>query len=83
MVEKVVEKPVEKIVEKIVEKPVEKIVEKPVEKIVEKVVVATAVPAPVRKVLRVNVGGYPDVIDPQKSSFVGEISHLQDRKSVV
>ncbi|MBM4461068.1 MAG: peptide ABC transporter substrate-binding protein [Chloroflexi bacterium] len=77
VVEKIVEKPVEKIVEKIVEKPVEKIVEKPVEKIVEKVVVATAVPAPVRKVLRVNVGGYPDIIDPQKSSFVGEISHLQ------
>jgi oligopeptide transport system substrate-binding protein len=27
-------------------------------------------------VLRVNMGSYPDVIDPQKSSFVGEIAHL-------
>jgi oligopeptide transport system substrate-binding protein len=27
-------------------------------------------------VLRVNMGAYPDVIDPQKSSFVGEIAHL-------
>jgi oligopeptide transport system substrate-binding protein len=75
-VEKIVEKPVEKIVEKIVEKPVEKIVEKPVEKIVEKVVVATPVPVAARKVMRVNTGSYPDVIDPQQSSFVGEISHL-------
>ena len=28
------------------------------------------------KVLRVNLGTYPDVIDPQKSSFVNEIAHL-------
>jgi oligopeptide transport system substrate-binding protein len=28
-------------------------------------------------VLRVNLGSYPDVIDPQKSSFVNEIAHLQ------
>lgn len=27
-------------------------------------------------VLRVNLGAYPDVIDPQKSSFLGEIAHL-------
>jgi oligopeptide transport system substrate-binding protein len=76
----VVEKVVTQIVtqEKIVEKPVEKIVEKPVEKIVEKekIVVATAVPVAARKVLRVNTGAYPDVIDPQKSSFVSEIGHL-------
>jgi oligopeptide transport system substrate-binding protein len=41
----------------------------------------TAVPAatkvPVAKVLRVNAGSYPDIIDPQKSSFTGEIGHLQ------
>jgi oligopeptide transport system substrate-binding protein len=29
------------------------------------------------KVLRINLGTYPDVIDPQKSSFVNEIAHLQ------
>lgn len=28
------------------------------------------------KVLRVNLGTYPDIIDPQKSSFVNEIAHL-------
>jgi len=41
-------------------------------------VVITATPKPVEKakVLRVNGGGYPDIIDPQKSSFVGEIAHL-------
>ena len=41
--------------------------------------VATEPPAaPVQKeaVLRVNTGTYPDVIDPQKSSFVNEIAHL-------
>src|SRR4030095_8666449 len=34
--------------------------------------------APVEKeaILRVNTGAYPDVIDPQKSSFVTEIAHL-------
>jgi oligopeptide transport system substrate-binding protein len=39
---------------------------------------ATEAPAgPVREnVLRVNTGTYPDVIDPQKSSFVNEIAHL-------
>ncbi len=75
----VVEKVVTQVVtqEKIVEKPVEKIVEKPVEKVVEKIVVATAVPAPVQKKLRVNLNSYPDIIDPQKSSFVNEIAHLK------
>ena len=37
----------------------------------------TAPKAAVEKVLRVNAGSYPDVIDPQKSSYVGEIGHLQ------
>jgi oligopeptide transport system substrate-binding protein len=33
--------------------------------------------APVKEaVLRVNLSAYPDVIDPQKSSFLGEIAHL-------
>jgi oligopeptide transport system substrate-binding protein len=43
-----------------------------------KEVVVTATPAPVvkAKVLRVNLGSYPDIIDPQKSSFVNEIAHL-------
>lgn len=27
--------------------------------------------------LRVNVGSFPDMLDPQKSSFVGEIGHLK------
>lgn len=35
--------------------------------------------APVHEVqnLRVNLGSFPDIIDPQKSSFVNEIAHLQ------
>ncbi len=42
------------------------------------VVVVTAQPtAPAKEaVLRVNTGTYPDIIDPQKSSFVNEIAHL-------
>jgi len=37
----------------------------------------TATPAPAKpKVLRVNLGSWPDIIDPQKSSFVNEIAHL-------
>jgi oligopeptide transport system substrate-binding protein len=52
---------------------------KEVEKVVEKTVVveATPVPAEKPKVLRINLGTYPDVIDPQKSSFVNEIAHLK------
>ncbi len=47
-----------------------------------KEVVVTATPAPVEevaapKLLRVNLGTYPDIIDPQKSSFVNEIAHLK------
>jgi oligopeptide transport system substrate-binding protein len=46
-------------------------------------IVITATPAPEepapaeQPVLRVNLGSYPDIIDPQKSSFVNEIGHLQ------
>ena len=43
-------------------------------------VVVTATPAPeaaAPAVLRVNLGTYPDIIDPQKSSFVNEIAHLK------
>ncbi len=43
-------------------------------------VVVTATPgpaAPKPAVLRVNLGSYPDVVDPQKSSFVNEIAHLE------
>lgn len=40
-----------------------------------------ATPAPVAKptanILHVNVVSYPDIIDPQKSSFVNEIAHLK------
>lgn len=53
-------------------------VEKAVEKVVEQTVVveATAAPTEAAKVLRINIGTYPDIIDPQKSSFVNEIAHL-------
>lgn len=55
-------------------------VEKAVEKVVEQTVVveATAAPTEQAKVLRINLGTYPDVIDPQKSSFVNEIAHLKN-----
>lgn len=43
----------------------------------ETAVPTTAPKAAVEKVLRVNIGTYPDIIDPQKSSFVNEIGHLQ------
>ncbi|MBI5353343.1 MAG: peptide ABC transporter substrate-binding protein [Chloroflexi bacterium] len=41
---------------------------------------ATDAPAPTavrENVLRINLGTYPDVIDPQKSSYVNEIAHLK------
>ena len=40
--------------------------------------VATDAPVVEEKpaILRVNTGAYPDIIDPQKSSFVNEIAHL-------
>jgi len=39
--------------------------------------VVTATPEAGAKVLRINIGTYPDLIDPQKSSFVNEIAHLK------
>jgi len=72
---------VEKVVTQVVEQKVEvvqtQIVEKTVEKTVEKVVVATAEPVVAPKKLRINLDSYPDIIDPQKSSFVNEIAHLK------
>jgi oligopeptide transport system substrate-binding protein len=72
-----------KVVETVV---VEKVVEKEGETVVEQVVV-TATPSadeaeePMAEegapVLRINLGTYPDIIDPQKSSFVNEIAHLK------
>jgi oligopeptide transport system substrate-binding protein len=40
-------------------------------------VVEVTAAAPVEPVLRVNLATYPDIIDPQKSSFVNEIAHLK------
>jgi oligopeptide transport system substrate-binding protein len=45
-------------------------------------VIVTTTPAPVvpmakEAILRVNLGSWPDIIDPQKSSFVNEIAHLK------
>ena len=37
----------------------------------------TKAPAAPSQTLRVNLGTYPDLLDPQKSSFVNEIAHLQ------
>jgi len=72
-----------KVVETVV---VTQVVEKEGEKVVEQVVV-TATPSPDEgeaampeegnSVLRINLGTYPDIIDPQKSSFVNEIAHLK------
>ena len=55
--------------------------EQPVQPAEPQVIVVTATPGEEaieekEAVLRVNIGTYPDVIDPQKSSFVGEIAHL-------
>jgi oligopeptide transport system substrate-binding protein len=38
---------------------------------------AAAAPAGEAKTLRVNLGTFPDVLDPQKSSFVNEIANLK------
>jgi oligopeptide transport system substrate-binding protein len=38
---------------------------------------AAASPQQDAKVLRINLGAFPDTIDPQKSSFVNEIAHLK------
>ena len=72
---------VEKVVTQVVtqEKQViqTQVVEKTVQQTVQVQVVATPTALPKEKVLRVNLGTYPDIIDPQKSSFVNEIGHLR------
>ena len=57
----------------VVEKEVTKVIER------EKVVTATPAPSDESRLLRINPGNgtYPDIIDPQKSSFMGEIAHLR------
>jgi oligopeptide transport system substrate-binding protein len=46
--------------------------------VVKTVEVTAAAPEEAKTpVLRVNLATYPDIIDPQKSSFVNEIAHLQ------
>jgi len=67
---------VEKVVTQVVEKEVVQTQVVETERIVE--VVATPTPQPPEKTLRINLGTgtYPDIIDPQKSSFVNEIAHL-------
>lgn len=71
--------PTPQVIEK--EKIVEKVVTSAplvVTQVVEKVVQApTATALPRAKVLRVNLGTYPDNLDPQKASFVNEIAHLK------
>ncbi len=69
------------VVTQIVEKEV-KVVETQVVETIKEVekevqVVVTPTPLPAEKVVRINLGSYPDIIDPQKSSFVNEIAHLQ------
>ncbi len=68
---------VQKVVETvIVEKEGQKVVE--TVEVVKTVEVQVAAPEePKTPVLRVNLQTYPDIIDPQKSSFVNEIAHLQ------
>ncbi len=72
---------VEKVVTQVVEKEVKVVETKVVETVKEVVkevqVVATPVPVAAEKKLRINLGSYPDIIDPQKSSFVNEIAHLK------
>jgi oligopeptide transport system substrate-binding protein len=55
---------------------VTRVVETTVVETVTVEVEAPAEEAEMAKVLRVNLGTYPDIIDPQKSSFVNEIAHL-------
>lgn len=54
--------------------------EVPGEQVVVTQIVTQEVPAEVptkAPVLRINLATYPDIIDPQKSSFVNEIAHLK------
>ena len=58
----------------------EKVVETVVIEKEGQTVVVTATPAAEAAetpTLRVNLGSWPDIIDPQKSSFVNEIAHLK------
>ena len=66
---------VEKVVTQVVTQEKQVIQTQVVEKQVQ--VVATPAALPKEKVVRINMGAYPDVIDPQKSSFVNEIAHLK------
>ena len=66
---------VEKVVTQVVTQEKQVIQTQVVEKQVQ--VVATPAALPKEKVVRINLGSYPDVIDPQKSSFVNEIAHLK------
>jgi len=70
---------VEKVVTQVVTQEKQVIQTQVVEKTVEKEVqvVATPTALPKEKVLRINLGTYPDLVDPQKSSFVNEIAHLK------
>ena len=68
---------VEKVVTQVVTQEKQVVQTQVVEKTVEKQVVATPTALPKEKVLRVKLNGYPDIIDPQKSSFVNEIAHLK------
>jgi oligopeptide transport system substrate-binding protein len=67
---------VETIVETVVvQEPGEETVR--IETVVVTVEPEVPTPEPGPKVLRVNLGTYPDIMDPQKSSFVNEIAHLK------
>jgi oligopeptide transport system substrate-binding protein len=67
--------PPEKVIETVV---VTQVVEGETQTLVITATPAPEEPAPAAQpVLRVNLGTYPDIIDPQKSSFVNEIGHLQ------
>ena len=67
--------PPEKVVETVV---VTQVVEGQTQTLVVTATPAPEEPAPAKQpVLRVNLGTYPDIIDPQKSSFVNEIAHLE------
>jgi oligopeptide transport system substrate-binding protein len=47
-----------------------------IETVIVEITPEPVVEAPKTPVLRVNLGTYPDIVDPQKSSFVNEIAHL-------
>jgi oligopeptide transport system substrate-binding protein len=72
--------PTPQVVEKVVEKVVTSAPQVVQQTVVVKETVAapTAAPKPAAaKPLRINLGAFPDNIDPQKASFVNEIAHLK------